>query len=129
MAKDTRSRKKVARRSVSEGIAHIHASFNNTIVTITDRQGNALAWATSGGQGFRGSRKSTPFAAQVAAEVAGKTAQEYGLKNIDVLVKGPGPGRESAVRALGALGYKINSISDVTPIPHNGVRAPKKRRV
>mgnify|MGYP001756666998 FL=1 len=129
MAKDTRSRKKVTRRSVSEGIAHIHASFNNTIVTITDRQGNALAWATSGGQGFRGSRKSTPFAAQVAAEVAGKAAQEYGLKNIDVLVKGPGPGRESAVRALGALGYKIHSISDVTPIPHNGCRPPKKRRV
>ncbi|ALF59267.1 MULTISPECIES: 30S ribosomal protein S11 [Psychrobacter] len=129
MAKDTRSRKKVTRRSVSEGIAHIHASFNNTIVTITDRQGNALAWATSGGQGFRGSRKSTPFAAQVAAEVAGKAAQEYGVKNIDVLVKGPGPGRESAVRALGALGYKVNSISDVTPIPHNGCRAPKKRRV
>ena len=129
MAKDTRSRKKVARRSVSEGNAHIHASFNNTIVTITDRQGNALAWATSGGQGFRGSRKSTPFAAQVAAEVAGKAAQEYGVKNVDVLVKGPGPGRESAVRALGALGYKINSISDVTPIPHNGCRAPKKRRV
>ena len=130
MAKDTRSRKKVARRSVSEGIAQIHASFNNTIVTITDRQGNAVAWATSGGQGFRGSRKSTPFAAQVAAEVAGKTAQEtYGVKNIDVLVKGPGPGRESAVRALGALGYKINSISDVTPIPHNGCRPPKKRRV
>lgn len=129
MAKDTRARKKTARRSVSEGIAHIHASFNNTIVTITDRQGNALAWATSGGQGFRGSRKSTPFAAQVAAEVAGKNAQEYGLKNIDVLVKGPGPGRESAIRALGALGYKINSISDVTPIPHNGCRPPKKRRV
>ena len=129
MAKDTRNRKKVARRSVSEGVAHIHASFNNTIVTITDRQGNALAWATSGGQGFRGSRKSTPFAAQVAAEVAGKAAQEYGVKNIDVLVKGPGPGRESAVRALGALGYKVNSISDVTPIPHNGCRAPKKRRV
>ena len=129
MAKDTRSRKKVTRRSVSEGVAHIHASFNNTIVTITDRQGNALAWATAGGQGFRGSRKSTPFAAQVAAEVAGKAAQEYGVKNIDVLVKGPGPGRESAVRALGALGYKINSISDVTPIPHNGCRAPKKRRV
>ena len=129
MAKDTRNRKKVARRSVSEGVAHIHASFNNTIVTITDRQGNALAWATSGGQGFRGSRKSTPFAAQVAAEVAGKAAQEYGVKNVDVLVKGPGPGRESAVRALGALGYKINSISDVTPIPHNGCRAPKKRRV
>lgn len=129
MAKDTRSRKKVTRRSVSEGIAHIHASFNNTIVTITDRQGNALAWATSGGQGFRGSRKSTPFAAQVAAEVAGKAAQEYGVKNVDVLVKGPGPGRESAVRALGALGYKINSISDITPIPHNGTRPPKKRRV
>ena len=129
MAKDTRSRKKVTRRSVSEGVAHIHAYFNNTIVTITDRQGNALAWATSGGQGFRGSRKSTPFAAQVAAEVAGKAAQEYGVKNIDVLVKGPGPGRESAVRALGALGYKVNSISDVTPIPHNGCRAPKKRRV
>ena len=129
MAKDTRSRKKVTRRSVSEGVAHIHASFNNTIVTITDRQGNALAWAISGGQGFRGSRKSTPFAAQVAAEVAGKAAQEYGVKNIDVLVKGPGPGRESAVRALGALGYKVNSISDVTPIPHNGCRAPKKRRV
>ena len=129
MAKDTRSRKKVTRRSVSEGVAHIHASFNNTIVTITDRQGNALAWATAGGQGFRGSRKSTPFAAQVAAEVAGKAAQEYGVKNIDVLVKGPGPGRESAVRALGALGYKVNSISDVTPIPHNGCRAPKTRRV
>ena len=129
MAKDTRSRKKVTRRSVAEGVAHIHASFNNTIVTITDRQGNALAWATAGGQGFRGSRKSTPFAAQVAAEVAGKAAQEYGVKNVDVLVKGPGPGRESAVRALGALGYKVNSISDVTPIPHNGCRAPKKRRV
>ena len=129
MAKDTRSRKKVTRRSVAEGVAHIHASFNNTIVTITDRQGNALAWATAGGQGFRGSRKSTPFAAQVAAEVAGKAAQEYGVKNVDVVVKGPGPGRESAVRALGALGYKINSISDITPIPHNGTRPPKKRRV
>ena len=129
MAKDTRSRKKVTRRSVAEGVAHIHASFNNTIVTITDRQGNALAWATAGGQGFRGSRKSTPFAAQVAAEVACKAAQEYGVKNVDVLVKGPGPGRESAVRALGALGYKINSISDITPIPHNGTRPPKKRRV
>ena len=129
MAKDTRSRKKVTRRSVAEGVAHIHASFNNTIVTITERQGNTLAWATAGGQGFRGSRKSTPFAAQVAAEVAGKAAQEYGVKNVDVLVKGPGPGRESAVRALGALGYKINSISDITPIPHNGTRPPKKRRV
>ena len=129
MAKDnSRGRKKVTRQ-VTDGIAHIHASFNNTIVMITDRQGNALAWATSGGQGFRGSRKSTPFAAQVAAEVAGKAAQEYGLKNLDVQVKGPGPGRESAVRALNAVGYKINSISDVTPIPHSGCRPSKKRRV
>ena len=123
-----KSRKSTIKK-VSEGIAHIHASFNNTIVTITDRQGNALAWATSGGQGFRGSRKSTPFAAQVAAEVAGKAALDYGVKNLDVLVKGPGPGRESAVRALGSVGYKISSITDVTPIPHNGCRAPKKRRV
>ena len=129
MAKDTRSRKKVTRRSVSEGVAHIHASFNNTIVTITDRQGNALAWATAGGQGFRGSRKSTPFAAQVAAERAGVAAQEYGLKNLEVFVKGPGPGRESAIRALNATGYKITNITDVTPIPHNGCRPPKKRRV
>lgn len=129
MAKDTRSRKKVTRRSVSEGVAHIHASFNNTIVTITDRQGNALAWATSGGQGFRGSRKSTPFAAQVAAERAGTAAQEYGLKNLEVFIKGPGPGRESAVRALNAAGYRITNITDVTPIPHNGCRPPKKRRV
>lgn len=128
MAKTPIRRKKV-KKQVADGMAHVHASFNNTIVTITDRQGNALSWATAGGSGFRGSRKSTPFAAQVAAEVAGKAAQEYGVKNIDVLVKGPGPGRESAVRALGALGYKVNSISDVTPIPHNGCRAPKKRRV
>merc|ERR1712098_210339 len=105
-----------------------HASFNNTIVTITDRSGNALAWATSGGSGFRGSRKSTPFAAQVAAERAGVAAQEYGLKNLEVFVKGPGPGRESAIRALNATGYKITNITDVTPIPHNGCRPPKKRR-
>jgi small subunit ribosomal protein S11 len=110
-------------------MAHIHASFNNTIVTITDRQGNALAWATSGGSGFRGSRKSTPFAAQVAAERAGVAAQDYGLKNLEVFVKGPGPGRESAIRALNATGYKITNITDVTPIPHNGCRPPKKRRV
>ena len=128
MAKPTRTKKKV-RKSVSDGYAHIHASFNNTIVTITDRQGNTLAWATAGGSGFRGSRKSTPFAAQVAAERAGERAKEYGLKNLDVNVKGPGPGRESAVRALNALGYKITSIHDVTPIPHNGCRPPKKRRV
>ena len=128
MAQPSRSRKKV-KRTVVDGIAHIHASFNNTIITITDRQGNALAWATSGGSGFRGSRKSTPFAAQVAAEVAGKVTLEMGMKNLDVNVKGPGPGRESAVRAFNALGYKINSITDVTPIPHNGCRPSKKRRV
>jgi small subunit ribosomal protein S11 len=110
-------------------MAHIHASFNNTIVTITDRQGNALSWATSGGSGFRGSRKSTPFAAQVAAERAGIAAQDYGVKNLEVFVKGPGPGRESAIRALNAVGYKITNITDVTPIPHNGCRPPKKRRV
>ena len=121
-------RKKV-KKTVVDGIAHIHASFNNTIVTITDRQGNTLSWATSGGSGFRGSRKSTPFAAQVAAERAGNVAKEYGLKNLDVQVKGPGPGRESAVRALGNCGYKIAMITDVTPIPHNGCRPPKKRRV
>ncbi|WP_077929276.1 30S ribosomal protein S11 [Wohlfahrtiimonas populi] len=129
MAKPSVKTRKRVRRTVVDGVAHIHASFNNTIVTITDRQGNALSWATSGGSGFRGSRKSTPFAAQVAAERAGATAKEYGLKNLDVEVNGPGPGRESAVRALNALGYKITSIVDVTPIPHNGCRPPKKRRV
>ena len=123
-----KARKKI-KRQVSDGVAHIHASFNNTIVTITDRQGNTLAWATSGGSGFRGSRKSTPFAAQVAAEKAGVAAQEYGLKNVEVRVCGPGPGRESAVRALNAAGLKVTSIEDVTPIPHNGCRPPKKRRV
>ena len=122
-------RKKKAKKTVVDGIAHVHASFNNTIITITDRQGNALSWATAGGAGFRGSRKSTPFAAQVAAETAGRAAQDYGLKNLDVRVKGPGPGRESSVRALHALGYKITNITDVTPIPHNGCRPPKKRRV
>ncbi|WDD98733.1 MULTISPECIES: 30S ribosomal protein S11 [Thalassomonas] len=123
-----RTRKRV-KKQVVDGMAHIHASFNNTIVTITDRQGNALSWATAGGSGFRGSRKSTPFAAQVAADRAGKVAQEFGLKNIEVFVKGPGPGRESAIRALNAAGYKITNITDVTPIPHNGCRPPKKRRV
>ena len=122
------TRKKV-KKTVVDGIAHIHASFNNTIVTITDRQGNTLSWATSGGSGFRGSRKSTPFAAQVAAERASEATQEFGLKNLDVQVKGPGPGRESAVRALNNAGYKITNITDVTPIPHNGCRPPKKRRV
>lgn len=124
----TKARKKV-KKSVVDGVAHIHASFNNTIITITDRQGNTLSWATSGGSGFRGSRKSTPFAAQVAAERAGIAAQEYGLKNLDVEVKGPGPGRESAVRALNNCGYQITMIKDVTPIPHNGCRPAKKRRV
>jgi small subunit ribosomal protein S11 len=123
-----RTRKKV-KKNVVDGIAHIHASFNNTIVTITDRQGNTLAWATSGGSGFRGSRKSTPFAAQVAAENAGNTVKEMGMKNMEVCVKGPGPGRESAVRALNAQGFSITSITDVTPIPHNGCRPPKRRRV
>ncbi len=123
-----RVRKKV-KKNVVDGVAHIHASFNNTIITITDRQGNTLCWATSGGSGFRGSRKSTPFAAQVAAEKAGAQALEYGMKNLEVLVKGPGPGRESAVRALNAKGFKITNIADVTPIPHNGCRPPKKRRV
>ncbi|WP_107803616.1 30S ribosomal protein S11 [Nitrosomonas oligotropha] len=121
--------KKKIKKNVSEGIAHIHASFNNTIVTITDRQGNALSWATSGGAGFKGSRKSTPFAAQVAAETASKIAIDCGVKNLEVKVKGPGPGRDSAVRALNAAGFKITSISDVTPVPHNGCRPPKKRRI
>ncbi len=129
MATKPGSRKKKAKRNVSDGIAHVHASFNNTIVTISDRQGNALCWATAGGSGFRGSRKSTPFAAQVAAERAGTAAKEFGVKNLEVCVKGPGPGRESAVRALNAQGFKITSITDVTPIPHNGCRPPKKRRV
>ncbi|MEW5791207.1 MAG: 30S ribosomal protein S11 [Pseudomonadota bacterium] len=123
-----RVRKRV-KKNVADGVAHIYASFNNTIVTISDRQGNVLAWATAGGSGFRGSRKSTPFAAQVAAEAAGRKAQEFGVKNLDVEVKGPGPGRESAVRALNTAGFKVNSIRDVTPIPHNGCRPPKKRRV
>ena len=123
-----RVRKKV-KKNVAEGIAHVHASFNNTIITITDRQGNALSWATSGGAGFKGSRKSTPFAAQVAAEAAGRAAVECGIKNLDVRVKGPGPGRDSSVRALNSLGIKILSISDVTPMPHNGCRPPKKRRI
>ena len=124
----TRARKK-AKKVVSEGIAHVHASFNNTIITITDRQGSALAWASSGGQGFKGSRKSTPFAAQVAAENAGRAAQEQGIKNLDVRIKGPGPGRESSVRALASLGIRITSISDVTPVPHNGCRPQKRRRI
>ena len=126
MAKNS---KKKIKKNVNDGIAHIHATFNNTIVTITDRAGNTLSWATAGGSGFRGSRKSTPFAAQVAAEKAGRAAQEFGLKNLDVKVKGPGPGRDSALRALNNVGFNINSIEDVTSIPHNGCRPPKQRRV
>ncbi len=128
MAKPRGTRKKV-KKTVVDGIAHVHASFNNTIINITDRQGNTLAWATAGGSGFRGSRKSTPFAAQIAAQKVGEVVKEFGMKNLDVNIKGPGPGRESAVRALNALGYKITNINDVTPIPHNGCRPPKKRRV
>jgi len=130
MAKQSTTRvRKRLHKQVADGIAHIHASFNNTIVTITDRQGNVLAWATAGGSGFRGSRKSTPFAAQVAAERCAETAKEYGLKNLEIMVKGPGPGRESTVRALNAAGFRITNIVDATPIPHNGCRPPKKRRV
>ena len=128
MARPQKTKKKI-KRTIVDGIAHVHASFNNTIITLTDRAGNALAWATAGGAGFRGSRKSTPFAAQVAATNAGKLAQDYGLKNLEVRIKGPGPGRESSVRALHSLGYRITNIIDVTPIPHNGCRPSKKRRV
>lgn len=129
MAKAKVKPKKKIKRTVTDGVAHVHASFNNTVITITDRQGNALAWGTAGASGFKGSRKSTPFAAQVAASRVGEAAQEYGLKNLEVRVKGPGPGRESAVRALNNAGFKITTITDVTPIPHNGCRPPKKRRV
>ncbi|MGA7966493.1 MAG: 30S ribosomal protein S11 [Gammaproteobacteria bacterium] len=129
MAKPATKTRKRIKQQVMDGIVHVHASFNNTIITISDRKGNVLSWATSGGSGFRGSRKSTPFAAQVAAERAGTAAQEYGVKNLEVEIKGPGPGRESAVRALNNLGFRVLSISDVTPIPHNGCRPPKKRRV
>ena len=129
MAKAKVRTKKKIRRSVSDGVAHVHASFNNTVITITDRQGNALAWATAGASGFKGSRKSTPFAAQVAAARVGQTVAEMGMRTLELRVKGPGPGRESAVRALNNAGFKITSITDVTPIPHNGCRPPKKRRV
>lgn len=129
MAKTPVKSRKRVKKTVVDGIAHIHASFNNTIITITDRQGNTLSWATSGGSGFRGSRKSTPFAAQIASQKAGETAKEFGMQNLEVFIKGPGPGRESAVRALNSIGLKITNITDVTPIPHNGCRPPKKRRV
>lgn len=122
-------KKKKIRRNVNKGVAYIKATFNNTIVTMTDAGGDVICWATAGTVGFKGSRKSTPFAAQVAAEAAGKVAVECGVKNLEVRIKGPGPGRESAVRALNALGIKISSITDITPIPHNGCRPPKRRRI
>jgi len=129
MAKGTTRARKRVKKNVVDGVAHIHATFNNTIITITDMQGNTLSWASAGGSGFRGSRKSTPFAAQVAAEKAAEVVKEFGMKNVDVLVKGPGPGRDSSIRALNTAGFTITSITDVTPIPHNGCRPPKKRRV
>ena len=128
MAKPTSKKKKV-KKTVVDGIAHVHASFNNTIITITDRQGNALSWATSGGAGFRGSRKSTPYAARLAGQNAARDAQDNGMQEVEVFVKGPGPGREAAIRALGASGMQISAIHDVTPVPHNGCRPPKRRRV
>ena len=127
-AKKTTTRRR-ERKNIEKGQAHIHSSFNNTIVTITDVQGNAISWASSGGLGFKGSRKSTPFASQMAAETAAKAAMEHGLKSVEVYVKGPGSGREAAIRALQTAGLEISMIKDVTPIPHNGCRPPKRRRV
>lgn len=130
MAKATTQRtKRRERKNIVSGIAHVNATFNNTIITIADAQGNAISWSSAGAQGFKGSRKSTPYAAQIAAEDAGKKAMEHGMKTLDVLVKGPGSGRESALRALNAVGFNITSIKDVTPIPHNGCRPRKRRRV
>ena len=129
MAKaQVRPRKRV-KKNIADGIAHVHATFNNTIITITDRQGNALSWATAGGSGFKGSRKSTPYAAQIVAEDAARKAMDHGMKSVAVHIKGPGSGRESALRAVANCGLKITSIRDVTPIPHNGCRPPKRRRV
>ena len=129
MAKNVRSNKRKEKKHVESGAAHIRSTFNNTIVTISDTKGNALSWASAGGLGFRGSRKSTPFAAQMAAEQAAKAAMEHGLRQVEVFVKGPGSGREAAIRALQAAGLEVNSIKGVTPIPHNGCRPPKRRRV
>jgi small subunit ribosomal protein S11 len=130
MAKTTTKRvRRVQRKNIERGAAHIHSTFNNTIVTLTDEAGNVISWASAGELGFKGSRKSTPFAAQMAAETASKTAMEHGLRKVDVFVKGPGAGREAAIRALQATGIEVTSIKDVTPIPHNGCRPPKRRRV
>ncbi len=128
MATPTRVRRR-ERKNIISGVAHVNATFNNTIITITDAQGNTVAWSSAGSQGFKGSRKSTPYAAQLAAENAGKKAQEHGMQTLEVMVKGPGSGRESALRALSSIGFSITSIKDVTPIPHNGCRPPKRRRV
>ena len=129
MAKEQARVKRRERKNISSGVAHVSATFNNTMITITDAQGNAISWSSAGAMGFKGSRKSTPYAAQVAAEDAGRKAQEHGMKTLEVEVKGPGSGRESALRALQAIGFTITSIRDVTPIPHNGCRPPKRRRV
>lgn len=130
MSKETAARvKRKDRKNITTGVVHVNATFNNTLVTITDQQGNVIAWSTSGANGFKGSRKSTPYASQIAAEKAGKAAQEHGLQSVAVRVKGPGSGRESALRALQAIGLVVSSIKDVTPVPHNGCRPPKRRRV
>ncbi len=129
MAKKTRTRKRKERKHISSGVVHIQSTFNNTIVTVTDPVGNVVAWSSAGVQGFKGSRKSTPFAAQLAAEDAAKKAMEHGMKSVEVYVKGPGPGRESALRSLQAVGFTVVMIKDVTPVPHNGCRPPKRRRV
>ena len=129
MAKDTTRIRRKERKNIASGVAHVNSTFNNTMITITDAQGNAISWASAGMMGFKGSRKSTPYAAQVAAEEAGKKALEHGMKTLEVVVCGPGSGRESALRALQATGFQITSIKDVTPIPHNGCRPPKRRRV
>ncbi len=130
MAKPTQARvRRREKKNITNGVAHVNASFNNTTITITDVQGNAISWSSSGSQGFKGSRKSTPYAAQVAAEDAGRKAQEHGMRTLEVNVKGPGSGRESALRALQSVGFQITAIRDVTPIPHNGCRPPKRRRV
>jgi small subunit ribosomal protein S11 len=129
MAKDTSRVRRKERKNITSGVAHVNSSFNNTMITITDVQGNAISWASAGKMGFKGSRKSTPYAAQVAAEQAGKAAMEHGMKTVEIEVSGPGSGRESALRALQACGLQVTSIRDVTPIPHNGVRPPKRRRV
>ncbi|MEA1937952.1 MAG: 30S ribosomal protein S11 [Pseudomonadota bacterium] len=130
MAKPSANRmRRRERKNIASGVAHVKATFNNTIITISDAQGNVISWSSAGSQGFRGSRKSTPYAAQIAAEVAGRKAQEHGMKHLDVEIKGPGSGRESALRALQGIGFTVTSIRDISPIPHNGVRPPKKRRV